>query len=68
MSLTEDCARARQDELHRQSEQLRLVRLATADSTKAGRRPLRRVACGLRGWFEAGQLGPVSRRGESDRY
>ncbi|MGH2722569.1 MAG: hypothetical protein ACRDJO_13360 [Actinomycetota bacterium] len=71
MNLTGEYARAHEDELHRQSEHLRLVREATAASRKA-RHPSRRRAAGLGGalrrWFDAGQLGPVSRRADTDRY
>jgi hypothetical protein len=71
ISLAGGYARAREDELHRQSAQLRLVRQATATSRKA-RRPSLRRATGLLGalrrWFDAGQLGPASSRADTDRY
>jgi hypothetical protein len=68
MTLTGAYARTLEEELHRRSERLRLVRQVTAASRRRRRSALRRFGSGLRAWFDEGQLGPGPGRVDTDRY
>jgi hypothetical protein len=70
MNLSEEFARAREDELRRLSERQRLVRQAAAASReRAARRfagAVLRAGARVRSWFAAAQMGPPPGPAERD--